>query len=49
MQEKGDLKTASRAFAQAREVTQSNIKYLEKNYDKLSSWLKTMCQQGEVP
>ena len=36
---KGDLGTATRAFAQAKERTQNNIKYLEKNQAALTQWL----------
>ncbi|XP_067940049.1 aminopeptidase Ey-like isoform X2 [Watersipora subatra] len=36
----GDLGTATRAFEQAKERTQNNIKYLERNQEALTDWLK---------
>ena len=38
--EKGDMGVATRAFAQSRERTMSNIKYLEKNQKDLKTWLQ---------
>ena len=47
-----DLGSANRAFAQAKEKTQANIKYLERNLDDLRQWLQkavlTAGNQGSV-
>ena len=47
-----DLGSANRAFAQANEKTQANIKYLERNLDDLRQWLQkavlTAGNQGSV-
>jgi len=40
----GDLGTASRAFAQAKERTTNNIKYLQRNQADLTEWLVDITQ-----
>lgn len=40
MEEQGDLGVATRAFTQTKERAQNNIKYLEKNLEALTTWLK---------